>query len=384
MNTCSPFIKNKVFMTKLIIILFIAFSACTKPGFQGAENDIIHIRNNNDLIMKNNIEYKFIPLETTENCLLSGIRNIQIHNGKIFILDNKLSKVMVFDITGKFITQIGTLGEGPDEYNQICSFWIDQKTQTITLADRGGAKLLYYKLNDFSLILTKKSDHFEECALLANGNIAWVKSSGYDTDQRNTFYIKITDSLLNEKKYLVPADFAIEGNISSGNIFYEFNKELFLNLPFMGVVYHITSESAERHFKLDFGAHKFATLTWLKGNASKNYANAILPTDYISTCNIKETDDYISACFLVKGMNPYIGFYNKHSRKSCKYKWDEFMKLSGLNGFGLIRGTYQNYFIADISPEIVKKYSIWQQDLQEIAKNINEEDNPILCLFKPK
>lgn len=345
---------------------------------------VVAIGDENDFSIENNLDCKFIPLETTETNLISGIQTVQIYEHRIFILNIKNTAVLVFGLSGNFITQVGCSGEGPEDYLQPCAFHIDPKKQLITIADRGLVKLLHYRLSDYQYISGQKVDSFQECAWLSAGDIAWVQSAGFDTDKRKPYYVKITDAELNEKKQLLPADFSVQYGVSAGSLFYEYDGEVYLNLPFLPTVYHITSEQADEHFKFDLGSHKFAALEWLKEKAVDNYGGAIIPSDYISACSVRETDDYMSACFYVKGANGYIGFFNKKTKQSCKYSATDFLKQSGLTGFGLIKGVYGDYFIADIFPSALKRSSIKRDDLRTVAETVSEEDNPVLCLFKFK
>ncbi|WP_099464429.1 MULTISPECIES: 6-bladed beta-propeller [Parabacteroides] len=365
-----------------IILIVISFFACSEQ--KTIQTNTIVINDNNNFSIKNILDYQFIPLETTTESLLSSIRDVKIYDNKLFILDGKLSRVLVFNTSGKFIAQIGSLGEGPNEYLNVCTFHLDSIAHVITLADAVSCKLLHYQLNDYKLISTQKTEYFQECAWFSNGDIAWYLGNGFETEKRISYYIKITDNKLNHIQYLLPVDFSIQYGVAAGSFFYQNGGEIFLNIPFKSTVYHITSQKAEEHFTINLGNHKFAPLDWLKKEASKNYASAIMTSNYISACNIKETKNYISACFYAKGANGYICFYNKNTQSSCKYSGTDFIKLTGLVGIGHIKSVYNDYFITDISAGALKRNSISRQDLQEIAKNINEEDNPVLCLFKPK
>lgn len=66
--------------------------------------------NENDSVDINNIiSYEFIPLETNDNCLVGNITNIKVINDHIYMV-NQYEKLLVFDLSGKFITQIGNSG----------------------------------------------------------------------------------------------------------------------------------------------------------------------------------------------------------------------------------------------------------------------------------
>ncbi|MDR2382748.1 MAG: 6-bladed beta-propeller [Prevotellaceae bacterium] len=63
----------------------------------------------------------FIPLETTEKCLIGRIRSIHCSNDYIIIIDADPNQILLFDKAGKFIRTIGSKGQGPGEY--IYPFW---------------------------------------------------------------------------------------------------------------------------------------------------------------------------------------------------------------------------------------------------------------------
>lgn len=136
--------------------LLLLFSSCSDRT-QQEDMTVVAIGDENDFSIENNLDCKFIPLETTETNLISGIQTVQIYEDRIFILNIKNTAVLVFGLSGNFITQVGCSGEGPE-------------------------------------------DSFQECAWLSAGDIAWVQSAGFDTDKRKPYYVKITDAELNEKK----------------------------------------------------------------------------------------------------------------------------------------------------------------------------------------
>ena len=132
-------------MTMKYIVLSLSIILLYSCSKQEPINDIKKLVFNEDVNPNifNTLTYKFIPLETNDSCLFSEIREIKIVDNKIYIIDDKRSKLLVFDISGKFITQIGNLGNGPGEYVAPSNFNIDKEKQIITIADVGLSKLLY-------------------------------------------------------------------------------------------------------------------------------------------------------------------------------------------------------------------------------------------------
>jgi hypothetical protein len=86
-----------------------------------------------DIFKKINV----IILEKHDYAIISDISSFAVFDNQIFILDNyKVGKLFVFDkTTGKYLRQIGTKGEGPEEYRTITDFCIDPDRKEIYVMD---------------------------------------------------------------------------------------------------------------------------------------------------------------------------------------------------------------------------------------------------------
>jgi len=112
-------------------------------------------------------DVRYIKLKTPPNTFIRRIDDVQIHKGKIFILEN-LSKVMVFDIEGNFIGQIGKTGRGPSEYIFLFSFAYDEnsddllfyaESKYVSRYDSNGdfiEKLFRFQTTDFMYLFNNK------------------------------------------------------------------------------------------------------------------------------------------------------------------------------------------------------------------------------------
>lgn len=125
-------------------LLFSAFlaGAClcscqsgTKPS---GEIPVIPVRSllkeNNDISIKDDIEkISYIPLETTDSCLISNAFTVKMDKDKdyIFIYNGKTDQVFQFSSTGRFIREVGRQGNGPGEHNVVLSLAIDDLNKEI-------------------------------------------------------------------------------------------------------------------------------------------------------------------------------------------------------------------------------------------------------------
>ena len=69
---------------------------------------------------------KIIPLETNESCLIGQIHKIRVFDPYILICDLRIGSLFVFGMDGRFIRQIGSIGQGPGEFAQMGDFTIQR------------------------------------------------------------------------------------------------------------------------------------------------------------------------------------------------------------------------------------------------------------------
>lgn len=366
---------------RLFLLFAIALLCSCSRQEQSSNIKTLSFGDNNEFDINDVMACKFIPLETSEDCLISKVEQIIINENKIYINSGK-DKLLVFDTSGKFITQIGNKGNGPGEYRSIWNFHVDNKKQILTVADAGQNRIIYYSLGDYRHIETKTLFYFTDCCWLSDNNIAWLFWGGYESKDKDRYYIKITDERLNELKLLHPLDYKFTYPVLCGSQFYTLNQKSYLNLPYTPAIYEITSQSITPSYRLSLGQHKFAPSEWMEKEAERDYS-AIVQTDYISSQNVKETDNYISVSYYAKGANAFIGFYNKKTGQSCKYPLPEFIRHTGLTGTDIVVDTFKDSFITCLDASVLKRYPNSKiAKLKIISENINEEDNPVICFIK--
>jgi hypothetical protein len=91
-------------------------------------------------------EYRLIPVETNDSCLLSSIRINEIFDDDIWINDN--STIYRFDKkSGKLLFKLDRKGPGPEEYISVSDFTVDPVSKTLFIHDLQKQRILQY---DFS------------------------------------------------------------------------------------------------------------------------------------------------------------------------------------------------------------------------------------------
>jgi hypothetical protein len=114
----------------------------------------------------------YIQLETTSESLIMRIHKIEIKDNRIYVLDFENASLLVFDLAGKFIRQIGRRGQAPGEYIGIEHFALsdsvilitDQMRSTMILYDTLGRFITqkrYYPINPRKVAFLKGMPIFQ-------------------------------------------------------------------------------------------------------------------------------------------------------------------------------------------------------------------------------
>ncbi|MEM3170663.1 MAG: 6-bladed beta-propeller [Candidatus Nitrosotenuis sp.] len=116
-----------------------------------------------------------IQLETEKGNVIGSIKQFINYNEMLYILDDISRGVYIFAESGKFIKQLGKIGQGPGEYNSPSYIGLDQDQNIIVLNHRP-VKLIYYKNN---------GEYLKELNLYSLGIIA----SRFLIDERGCVYL---------------------------------------------------------------------------------------------------------------------------------------------------------------------------------------------------
>jgi hypothetical protein len=101
-----------------------------------------------------------IRLEETDYAVIGRINNMQVFDNYIFILDSdKAKKLFIFDKNGKYLRQIGSLGQGPGEYIELTDFCLDTINRGIYILDSSKDILHKYNFDNGKFISSINMQH---------------------------------------------------------------------------------------------------------------------------------------------------------------------------------------------------------------------------------
>ncbi|MFO7866268.1 MAG: 6-bladed beta-propeller [Candidatus Aminicenantes bacterium] len=85
--------------------------------------------------------------EDGENHLFARIRFDVDDEENLYVLDERLRNIRVFDKSGYFVRHIGRIGQGPGEFQNPCFFIQVTPEQELVVYDQAPRKLIYYSLH---------------------------------------------------------------------------------------------------------------------------------------------------------------------------------------------------------------------------------------------
>lgn len=136
----------------------------------------------------------YIPLETTDDCLIGTIHDIIISDSIIFLLNGEQNCIFFFDRKGNYLRKIDRPGPGPGEYTIINQITYNEKKKCLAIASN---KILEFDQNGSFIREFNTPFYASDLHLLNNGNylLSNLKLTGTTKE-----LVVLTDSLGEIKK----------------------------------------------------------------------------------------------------------------------------------------------------------------------------------------
>lgn len=419
--------KNKLIYA-ILFLATAAFSACSSSPKQ--ENKEVNTpseksfyeldlskdfsgSDNQTLLLSDIVEdVEYVKLETTDDCLLAGTARVFITNDDIYTLNNYSDyKLLRFDRkTGKFISQIGSIGQGPKEMINPC--FVFAKDSLVYVTSTSTDKVyVYTNENQFvrSVPFCKDRSSFEDgvgetISVIDHQYIVrhpgqlqsqlnynqYMAAEVIDMNSNRLFAMRDTSDVYGIMLTLDwdPIRWYYKGNIN------------FYNEPDR-TVYAVTKDSIIPRYHFNLGDNKWPVMD---GKLTKEFIK------HIKFKSFRETEDYLYL-YWNQSEKGYFARFNKKTetldvQEQAKF-WGRFWHL-GVPGLkNDIDGCNRNVdfirlmdeqssivqmFSASGKEDYIKvlkesqdvKFPEKRQQLLKLLEEMGEEDNQILAIYKLK
>ena len=373
--------------------------------FSGSDNQTLLL---SDIV--EDVEY--VKLETTDDCLLAGTARVFITNDDIYTLNNYSDyKLLRFDRkTGKFISQIGSIGQGPKEMINPC--FVFAKDSLVYVTSTSMDKIyVYTNENQFvrSVPFCKDRSSFEDgvgqtISVIDHQYIIrhpgqlqsqfnynqYIAAEVIDMNSNRLFAMRDTSDVYGIMLTLDwdPVRWYYKGNIN------------FYNEPDR-TVYAVTKDSIIPRYHFNLGDNKWPVMD---GKLTKEFFK------YIKFKSFRETEDYLYL-YWNQSQKGYFARFNKKTETLDVQEQGKFwgagwhLGVPGLKNdidgcnrnvdfirlmdeqssiVNMISASGKEDYIKVLNESTDVKFPEKRQQLLKLLEEMGEEDNQILAIYKLK
>lgn len=398
-----------IFIAKFLFIIVISTS-CTSSGKtnqNSTKEGILSIIDLEKAIEKTakpmnlsdfveDIEYIRPEYPTT---LVDFIFDISINDN--YLLLEVRGRLLCYTREGKFIREIGRRGQGPKEHLGIRSHTL--YNDLVAINSNYNRKILWYNTNGDYLHQTPVSNNVYKINLLDTNRIAIHLHHGASIDKPDIFVTGIIDKNGDTIQLKKDEPYYPKGKTPTPSRWC-YNDTVRVLTCINDTVYSVTKNEILPTYIVNFGKYKvtqeaFEDVRLLQDERSK----------YIQSLSFSETSRYVLAMFQYDNKR-WVAVYDKQAKEISAWS----IKPENVNKYGLLEGggwindidggaapTYLNsvsndYFAINVQPEDLKtqfienkkyisvKYPDKQQKLERLIHSLNDDENPIIILYKLK
>ena len=329
-------------------------------------------------------DIRYVPLETTDDCLMNNEFYIMQYTGEDIIT----SGIFHFDKNGKFLNKIGSKGQGPEEYLQGLFAFGDWKNKLLYV--QNWTTLTCYGFDGTFVRSVPTPQLNMGAAGLFDENHILYSNDIYYADKANPIQLYMVDSqngktvskwrghLEENKKYGMI--------LTSRDFMYNYDNSLFYKPALENVIFKILSpKKRQLVYKFDCSGKDI--------DVSADEVDPKKRFQFLSVYWAKETAQYLFVNYGMKNISR-LGIYDKEKKTFTNVTIKD--NLAG--GYDIHPAWTSDdnhllmvYYAGRLLQDKEKRYSTGllperKKELDELLKNIKEDDNPVVILvtLKPK
>lgn len=176
----------------------------------------------------------FVPLNESEDALISNVSKLMIVDNHIFILDRFAKNTLTeFDENGNFIRHYGNRGESGAEYKRAWDFDVD--SEGVYIYDMNGKKIMIFTRDGRHIGNQQINNRLQGFAKLKDGYLLGLAKDEDDS----TCELEVVDSKMNPIRTYLPFKKNFKDDRMIDNLFRRIGATIVYNRPLANSVYVI-------------------------------------------------------------------------------------------------------------------------------------------------
>jgi hypothetical protein len=316
---------------------------------------------------------KIVKLETSNDVLIGGfVRNVQIFDDKLFILDCSSSSLFIFTGDGKFIHKIYSVGQGPGEYFALFDCYADKRGIYLLGSGIQGNIIFCYDWN-YNYIRTISLGHqYLATSFTSDGEYFWLYTEPGGEINNQVIVADSAGKIIN--RFLEHYERTKE-NWASSNTLLKYNDVIYFSSRYGNTIYKWNKNSEwEEFITISAGKKTY--------NGNINNLDALYNPEfpYLIRRYYLMLNDWFVFNFYAEEEIPLFCFHNLKTKQTETGK----IKSDLIPGFSRFYPVFQSgNFLIDLVMigDIIHDYpELCDFDIS--LKNPDEEDNPVLIIYK--
>ncbi|RHO71488.1 6-bladed beta-propeller [Parabacteroides sp. AF48-14] len=366
-----------------LFIIFLIFSCNGKNGKIDSIDKIMNVDIQNVHGLNMNEIYdsvSYIPLELTDNSLLSSVDKLYKSDSCYIIFDSKQMNIFVFNLDGSFRCVIGEKGAGKDEYIYWNDIYYSQDERRVYAHERFQNRIYVYDTYG-NLVLKTKESRYQFNSFVKTSLGFFVYSCFKKPYNMNGYNLILLDEELQESKkgYFPQKEFV---NAIVYPAFFTFGSYDYFYYPSSNIVYKL-GEEIEPYCKFDFGNRTMPYEEIVRLNSVETYKKIVSGHEYIGDIrSCLSNENWISFQFSETDFDkPVKTYYCMCNLKDEKV----YVDTTPFINFGIYPFHRSLKFLNDeVGIYLLFPYILEKESLEILSKQVNvrltEDSNPILVV----
>ncbi len=359
------------------IIIFLLPISCVN-SFEEMDGIPVPIDSNSSL--SNLIEkVDYLQLETNDQCIISNIDKLCMDTTFYYVVDKSQNNVYLFDKNGSFYSKVTRFGNGPEEYLELTD--VDVNNNLIYILSNPNKSIYVFKIDGEFVKKISLNDWFhhidvhDECIYLHSSK---SNNIGYD--------VVVIDYKGKIKNNFLP--FQTDNSYRfSFSPFQQTKNSSLLTFPYDSRIALLEKDSCEYKYKLEFDTsykltvEKLETLSYEEIKEEVSGKNYLYYIDGVTLNSGNQLCGVATINYTNQGLRQLLFKVNTYTGESSVYKLGEEISTEYPYLNNIIAVDDEHYY-SIVEPMYV---SIINENFDvENGLECDEDDNPIICIYKLK
>lgn len=336
--------------------------------------------------------FAVVPLETGKNCLIGNkITRFFIRGDRMYLLDKQSKGIFIYDMNGAFIGKVQSVGAGPMEYTDISDAFVTENN--IVVLDNYSLKVLVYDRDGNYGKSFKMDTWFANAVFCMHGRIYYIND--WSVLQAGSYHLFSTDMDGKDLEKYIPFDQpSMRAIVTVAEQCYVFSGDrVEITLPSSDTVYSVGKSGVRAEYVLDF-KDKFLPKEYWKDGYRELLKKGVAYSYVLGVSNMLGLGDCLLFSFRYGSTFPnyYKAMYDRRTQAVNVFQYLSMDYFGLTRSFALSFNTGE-YLVSIMPADFFRFYykgnppagpAKYNARINEIFTRINDEDNPVVFLYKLK